>query len=101
MLAPFAVDQVACFQADGEQHVDSSASSDSVRWTVTDTCTTAIKDTSREPARREDVAQCQALAHQTGLHRRRPGLAPEPQRPVRPDEIVVAPQELDVPAKLV
>ena len=59
------------------------------------------KDTSRETARREDVAQRQALAHQTGLHRRRPGLAPEPQRPVRPNEMVVAPQERDVPAELV
>ena len=101
VLAPFAVDQAACLRADGEQRVDSSASSDSVGWTVTDTCTTATKDTSRETARREDVAQRQALAHQTGLHRRRPGLAPEPQRPVRPNEIVVAPQELDVPAELV
>ena len=43
MLAPFAVDQAACLRADGEQRVDSSASSDSVGWTVTDTCTTATK----------------------------------------------------------
>ena len=43
VLAPFAVDQAACLRADGEQRVDSSASSDSVGWTVTDTCTTATK----------------------------------------------------------
>ena len=43
VLAPFAVDQAACLRADGEQRVDSSASSDSVGWTVTDTCTTAAK----------------------------------------------------------
>ena len=61
----------------------------------------AGKEMNYRAARREDVAQRQALAHQTGLHRRRPGLAPEPQRPVRPNEIVVAPQELDVPAELV
>ena len=30
VLAPFAVDQAACLRADGEQRVDSSASSDSV-----------------------------------------------------------------------
>ena len=54
-----------------------------------------------EVARREDVAPGQSLVHQTGLHRWRPGLAPEPQRAVRPNEIVVAPQELDVSAELV
>ena len=55
-------------------------------------------NTQREAARREDVAPGQSLVHQTGLHRWRPGLAPEPQRAVRPNEIVVAPQELDVSA---
>ena len=58
------------------------------------------KDTSRETARREDVTQRQALAHQAALHRRRPGLAPELQRPVRANEIVRAAQEVD-PVELV
>ena len=40
--------------------------------------------------RREDVAPVQSRAHQTGLHRWRPGLSAEPQRSVRPDEVVVA-----------
>ncbi len=57
--------------------------------------------TQRETARCEDVAQGQSLGHQPGLHRWRPGLAPEPLRSVRPDEIVEATQELDVPVELV
>ena len=59
------------------------------------------KNTQSETTCREDVAQGQSLAHQTGLHRRCPGLASEPQRSVRPNEIVVAPQKLDVPVELV
>ena len=51
--------------------------------------------------RREDVAPVQWRAHQAGLHRWRPRLSTELQRPVRPDEIVIAAQEFDVPAELV
>ena len=61
--------------------------------------TTAHKATSRETARREDVAPVQSRADHPGLHRWRPGLAPELQRPVRPSEVVMTPQELHVPAE--
>ena len=53
-------------------------------------------------ARREDVAQGQSRVHQTGLHGWCPGFVPEPQRPVRSDEVVVvATYELDVATELV
>lgn len=58
------------------------------------------KTTHSETARREDVARGQSFAHQTGLHRPRPGFAPELQSTVRADEIVMASQELDVAAEL-
>ncbi len=69
-------------------------------WTETGTCTIHKKyvETGR---RREDVAPVHWRTHQTGLHRWRPGLSTELQRPVRPDEIVIAAQEVDVPAELV
>ena len=59
------------------------------------------KNTQRETAGCEDVAQGQSRTHQTGLHGWRPGFAPEPQGPVRSDEVVVATHELDVASKLV
>ncbi len=51
--------------------------------------------------RREDVAPGHWRGHQAGLHRWRPGLSTALQRPVRPDDIVRAAQEIDVPAELV
>ena len=51
--------------------------------------------------RREDVAPVHWRVHQAGLHRWRPGLSTELQRPVRPDDIVRAAQEVDVPVALV
>ena len=51
--------------------------------------------------RREDVAPVHWRVHQAGLHRWRPGLSTERQRPVRPDDIVRAAQEVDVPVELV
>ena len=59
------------------------------------------KYTQSDTARREDVAQGQSRAHQTGLHGWRSGLAPEAQRPGRADEVVVATHELDVVSELV
>ena len=47
--------------------------------------------------RREDVAPVHWRGHQAGLHRWRPGLSTALQRPVRPDDIVRAAQEVDVP----
>ncbi len=47
--------------------------------------------------RREDVAPGHWRGHQAGLHRWRPGLSTALQRPVRPDDIVRAAQEIDVP----
>ena len=43
VLASFAVDQAACFPRDGEQPVGRSAVSESVSWTVTETCTSATR----------------------------------------------------------
>ena len=51
--------------------------------------------------RREDVAPVHWRVHQAGLHRWRPGLSTALQRPVRPDDIVRAAQEVDVPVELV
>ena len=51
--------------------------------------------------RREDVAPVHWRIHQAGVHRWRPGLSTELQRPVRPDEIVIAAQEVNVPVELV
>ena len=51
--------------------------------------------------RREDVAPVHWRVHQAGVHRWRPGLATELQRPVRPDEMVIAAQEVDGPVELV
>ena len=51
--------------------------------------------------RREDVAPVHWRVHQAGLQRWRPGRSTELQRPVRPDEIVRAAQEVDVPVELV
>ena len=51
--------------------------------------------------RREDVAPVHWRVHQADLHRWRPGLSTELQRPVRPDEIIIAAQEVDVPVELV
>ena len=51
--------------------------------------------------RREDVAPVHWRVHQAGLHRWRPGLSTELQRPVRPDDIERAAQEVDVPVELV
>ena len=51
--------------------------------------------------RREDVAPVHWRVHQAGLHRWRPGLSTELQRPVRPDDIVIAAQEVDGPVALV
>ena len=59
------------------------------------------KNTQSDTARCEDVAHGQSRAHQTSLHGWRPGFAPEPQRSVRSDEVVVATHELDVAAELV
>ncbi len=49
----------------------------------------------------EDVAPVHWRVHQAGLHRWRPGLSTDLQRPVRPDDIVRAAQEVDVPVELV
>ena len=101
MLALFAVDQATCFprgrraarwplscvrvrELDGHGNVHE-------RYKIRSARLHAV----------EDVAPGPSLVHQTGLHRWRPVSRTEPQRPVRPDEIVVAPQELDVPAELV
>ena len=51
--------------------------------------------------RREDVAPVHWRVHPAGLHRWRPGLSTERQRPVRPDDIVRAAHEVDVPVELV
>ena len=51
--------------------------------------------------RREDVAPVHWRVHQAGLHRWRPGLSTALQRPVRPDDIVRAAHEVDVPVELV
>ena len=51
--------------------------------------------------RRDDVAPVHWRVHQAGLQRWRPGRSTELQRPVRPDEIVRAAQEVDVPVELV
>ena len=51
--------------------------------------------------RREDVAPVHWRVHQAGLHRWRPGLSTARQRPVRPDDIVRAAQEVAVPVELV
>ena len=51
--------------------------------------------------RREDVAPVHWRVHQAGVHRWRPGLSTALQRPVRPDDIVRAAQEVDVPVELV
>ena len=47
------------------------------------------------------MAPGQRLTHEAGLHRRSPDLAPEPQRAVRSEEVVVTAEELNVLAKLV
>ena len=100
VLAPFAVDQAACFQADGEQCVDSSASSHPVRFTVSDTCTTAITIRRvRPPAvkiSRNAKRWLTRPACIAGVRVSRPNC----KAPVWPDEIVVAAQEFDVPAEL-
>ena len=59
------------------------------------------KKTYRETGCGEDIAQGQRLAHQASLHRWRSGLSPEFQSSVRPDEVVMTSQELNVPAELV
>ena len=51
--------------------------------------------------RREDVAPVHWRVHQAGLQRWRPGRSTALQRPVRPDDIVRAAQEVDVPVELV
>ena len=43
VLAPFAVDQAACFRANGDQRVGRLAASKSVSWTVTETCMSATR----------------------------------------------------------
>jgi hypothetical protein len=50
----------------------------------------------RDTARRADVGQGQARAHETALHSRHPDSAPEQQPPGRSDEVVVATDGLDV-----
>ena len=51
--------------------------------------------------RREDVAPVHWRVHPAGLHRWRPGLSTARQRPVRPDDMVRAAHEVDVPVELV
>ena len=51
--------------------------------------------------RREDVAPVHWRVHQAGVHRWRPGLSTELQRPVRPEDMVRAAQAVDVPVELV
>ena len=92
VLAPLAVDQAAirCSWRPRERRALSRAGFDERH-----------KNTQSDTAPCEDVAQGQSRAHQTSLHGWRPGFAPEPQRSVRSDEVVVAPHELDVAAELV
>lgn len=91
MLAPLAVDQAEMRCPFGHESVGNSAAS--VSTTSTRTRTT----------RRHAVKMSLKVnrLHQTGLHRWRPSFAAEPQRPVWSDEVIVAPHELDMAAKLV
>ena len=70
-------------------------------WTATGTRHDRHMECVESGRRREDVAPVHWRVHQAGLHRWRPGLSTELQRPVRPDDIVRAAQEVDVPVELV
>ena len=101
VLAPCAVDHAADLCSCGHENGGSAAALVSMTRTVTGMRATATSITYKGGRRREDVAPGHWRAHQAGLHRWRPGLSSEFQRPVRSDEIVIAAQEVDVPAELV
>ena len=101
VLASFAVDQAAALCSCGHENDDSAAGLVCMSWTATGNAYDRHMECVESGRRREDVAPVHWRVHQAGLHRWRPGLSTALQRPVRPDDMVRAAQEVDVPAELV
>ena len=101
MLAPFAVDQAADSVFVRHENDDSAAWASLHELDGTGNAYDRHMECVESGRRREDVAPVHWRIHQAGVHRWRRVSRPKLQRPVRPDEIVIAAQEVNVPVELV